>query len=332
VARIIGIGLVALDVVIDEQSNERLGASAGGSCGNVLTILSWLDWDAAPVARLDRERNGRLIRKDLKRWAVDQRWLGVGELMPTPIFIERLRQEPDGTISHRFDRYCPACGGQLPRYQPVPRKALGPVIDDLDAWEVLYIDRPSAGAVRLAYEARSRGKLVVYEPSARGNAQHMADISGLAQVIKYSSDRLRDGDRAAIAEASPDLEIETLGDRGLRYRTGGQWQTLRPPSVTAKDTAGAGDWTTAGLLEGLRPHRFALDLSTEALRDVLSFAQALGAWSCRFRGPRGAMVDHTGKDAIRAARALIRGGDHTVRRPQAASAVTEATWICSGCP
>src|SRR4051794_11649471 len=139
-AGIVGIGLVALDVVVDERSDERLGAWAGGSCGNVLTILSWLGWDAAPVARLADDPNGGIVRADLERFGVDTRWIALGQPMPTPVYIERLCDGPDATVRHRFDRFCPACGGRLPGYQPVTRGSLGPVLDVLGEWEVVYID------------------------------------------------------------------------------------------------------------------------------------------------------------------------------------------------
>jgi len=52
----IGAGLVALDVVINGNPKIPLKLFAGGSCGNVLTILSFLNWDAFPVARLKKKR------------------------------------------------------------------------------------------------------------------------------------------------------------------------------------------------------------------------------------------------------------------------------------
>ena len=46
---VVGTGLVALDVVV---SGDDVKYFAGGTCGNVLTCLSYLGWDAKPVARL----------------------------------------------------------------------------------------------------------------------------------------------------------------------------------------------------------------------------------------------------------------------------------------
>src|SRR5689334_15732613 len=50
---VFGTGLVALDVVITGSDHQRPLFRAGGTCGNVLTILSHLGWKACPVARLN---------------------------------------------------------------------------------------------------------------------------------------------------------------------------------------------------------------------------------------------------------------------------------------
>lgn len=331
--RVVGIGLVALDIVIDERGSERLGSSAGGSCGNVLAVLAWLGWDAAPVARLDDAHNADLICRDLARWGVDDRWLRLGATTPAPVFIERLREHDDGTIAHRFERACPHCGMRLPGYRAVTKDALAPVLDDLVAWSTLYVDRPSAGAVALAQRARAEGLLVVFEPSARGTEQHLAALASCADIVKYSADRLTASDREILGSASPPLEIETLGADGLRFRRPKEpWTAMPPRRVTVRDTAGAGDWTTAGLLHALASADARPDaLGDTDLRHAVAFAQALGTWSCRFVGARGAMERHTAHGALSAASASLSGERHTARRRRSATHAEIGDWACSSC-
>ena len=50
-----GTGLVALDVVINHATGSPQKVFAGGTCGNVLTILSYLGWLSYPIARMDRD-------------------------------------------------------------------------------------------------------------------------------------------------------------------------------------------------------------------------------------------------------------------------------------
>ena len=51
-----GTGLVALDIVFNGDSTVPPRMWAGGSCGNVLTILSYLGWQAVPLARLAKTK------------------------------------------------------------------------------------------------------------------------------------------------------------------------------------------------------------------------------------------------------------------------------------
>src|SRR5690606_31370429 len=53
---VVGTGLIALDVVLDDNEPDRQRCYAGGTCGNVLTILSYLGWLAVPVSRIRRDR------------------------------------------------------------------------------------------------------------------------------------------------------------------------------------------------------------------------------------------------------------------------------------
>ena len=59
----IGTGLIALDVIY--TTDKKPNFLAGGSCGNVLTILSYLGWKSLPIARLGNDAEGKRIVEDL---------------------------------------------------------------------------------------------------------------------------------------------------------------------------------------------------------------------------------------------------------------------------
>lgn len=329
----VGIGLVALDVVIDDVSDEHLGDWAGGSTGNVMAILSFLGWNASPIARLDDGATSELISSDLKRWKVNERWLSLEPSAPAPVYIERLRHDKQGAIYHRFERYCPECGSRLPGYRAVTRSAIEPILKEIASSDVLYIDRPSSGAVMAATHVKGSDTLVMFEPSARGDERQMASLASLADIVKYSAERLTEEDRDVIAEARPPVEIETFGEAGLRFRTATKWHELRAPITTVRDTAGAGDWTTAGLLHQLRGGAQMPSLSAEALRGSLAEAQAFGALSCRYPGARGAMERLSAKRVLESARALRRGNAHASRRRSRVfkSAENAGRFVCGDC-
>lgn len=330
---IVGIGLVALDVVIDAQSGEQIGEWAGGSCGNVMAILAYLGWTATPISRLDDGEPSMRIRADLGRWGIDERWLALAPTAPAAIYIERLGYDEDGVAHHRFEHFCPECGQRLPPYRAVTREALRPILDEITTCDVLFIDRPSAGAVLAAEHAREQGMFVYFEPSARGDERHLARIAACSEVVKYSADRLTAADRSAIAATSPTLEIETRGAEGLRFRSyGTSWRELHAPSVEMKDTAGAGDWLTAGLLHGLLSSapgnpRHAFGSATK----LLATAQALGAFSCGFVGARGAMESQSADEALAGAAALAGGARHGARRRRTPNAAAASSFSCGAC-
>jgi fructokinase len=96
------------------------------------------------------------------------------------------------------------------------------------------------------------------------------------------------------------LEIQTLGSKGLRYRTklprvtSNGWKRLEACRTTdVKDTAGAGDWCTAGIIHRLGKQGFAGFKSTTVtqLQQSIRFGQALAAWTCKFEGARGGMYE-----------------------------------------
>lgn len=66
-----GTGLVALDVVQSGESSETARAWAGGTCGNVLTVLAYLGWEAYPVSTLGIDEASSLVLDDMRRFGVN---------------------------------------------------------------------------------------------------------------------------------------------------------------------------------------------------------------------------------------------------------------------
>ena len=62
----VGIGLVALDVVLTDAKDQQPRYFAGGTCGNVLIILRYLGWRSNPVARLSPGAAADCLLDDLK--------------------------------------------------------------------------------------------------------------------------------------------------------------------------------------------------------------------------------------------------------------------------
>lgn len=147
---VVGSGLIALDVVINERRKEDPRLWTGGTCGNVLAILSYLGWHAMPVARFGRKDPGaRLIFRDLRHWNVDLRF---ADLLPTsaaPVIIHRLRRSASGVSFHSFSLNCPDCGRRLPPFAPIANSSAIEVLPQISPPSVVFVDRVSRGILTL---------------------------------------------------------------------------------------------------------------------------------------------------------------------------------------
>lgn len=340
-ARVLGIGLLALDVV--ERGDTVSCLRAGGTCGNVLAILSYLGWNSFPVARLNGDGAAVHIRRDLRSCDVRLDYASTGRTSATPIVRHLLPPEAGGR-EHRFSLRCPTCRRWLPTHQPVITAALPDLISEIPAVDLVFVDRASPAAVRLAEQMRRRGSVIVFEPSARAPQRLLVEMLALADVLKYSSAQTA---TLRLPRRHVRLEIETLGAAGLRYRLGRgrNWCAIKGRTIKhVRDSAGAGDWCTAGFLHALLGHRPETMRASEtlenahAVRGALTFAQALAAWNCLHEGARGAMyaVPRDGfRQAVRQDVLLNRGRQikaPTVDLPlPARRAATVFAQLCTRC-
>lgn len=295
--RVFGTGLIALDLVVSANTDVPVRSWAGGTCGNVLSILSCLGWDSYPVARMNGDPASKRVRADMRRWGVHLDFSGCSPTTHTPIVIQQIIRARDGSPKHRFSWSCPHCGSWLPGFRPITTETVEVVAPHLSNASVFFMDRLSRAALLLAKQAAADGAVVVYERSARSDEKLLEEAVKIAHVIKYSDQRFAQM-RGAMERGSATLvEIQTLGANGLRFRhrfgrSASVWRQLSAvaaPKIT--DTCGSGDWCTAGLIatvarsgqEGL------VRTGVSDLADALRYGQMLAAWNCGFEGARGGM-------------------------------------------
>lgn len=295
--RVFGTGLVALDLVVSRHREGRTQQYAGGTCGNVLTILSFFGWDAYPISRLNGDFTSRWVREDLERWGVHTDYMSLEPTGPAPVIIEWINEDKQGRRSHRYSFVCPTCGSRKPAHKPVLASAAKQLVPKIHEPDVFFFDRVSRASVLLARHSRENGAVIFFEPSGVGEPKLFREALSLAHILKYSSDRMGD-----VMPGYPRkrvlLEIETKGAAGLRfrsrlssYKTTG-WEHLDAlPVPKLKDAAGAGDWLTAMLLDRIaRPRSAGFEQTTKkTLLDALRIGQAAAAWNCGFEAPRGGM-------------------------------------------
>jgi sugar/nucleoside kinase (ribokinase family) len=336
--RAFGVGLIALDLVMGADPSSPVRSWAGGTCGNVMSILAYLGWDAFPVARMNGDPASERVRADMMRWGVRLDFSNCVPTSHTPIIIQEIRRSRDGTATHRFSWACPRCGQWLPGFKSVTMGAIETVAPHLSGAAVFFMDRLSRAGLTLGAQAAKQGAVVVFEPSGKSDPKFFQEAIQLAHVVKYSDQRLIAASGAMEAGTNTILEIQTLGSNGLRYRHRlgrgpSKWTHLDAVAAPrVSDTCGSGDWCTAGLLAklavgGQEPMRGA---GPENFRDGLRYGQALAAWNCAFEGARGGMyaVDRTafGRQII----GLLEG-QPSVPSPEVMPTIGSAV-ACPACP
>ena len=337
--KVVGAGLIALDFVIGSDAEAPIRHWAGGTCGNVLSILAYLNWDAYPIARMNGDVASQHVCADMERWGVHLDWIDCAPTTHSPIVVHRIQRDKDGRSAHRFSWMCPNCGECLPAFKPITVDAVEQIKPTLVGTSAFFFDRLSRGTLMLAAEAAAGGAVVVFEPSGRGNAKLLAEALRVSHVVKYAGDRLSSLPGMMEDGCATLLEIQTLGTQGLRYRHRlgrGTSNWIHLKSVAAPrvvDACGSGDWCTAGLIskaavagwEGLRCS------GAQGVRSALQYGQALAAWNCGFEGARGGMYSVSRGTLASQASRLLHGQCDGVGNTLDESVVTDVV-TCPSCP
>lgn len=335
-----GTGLVALDIVFNGDSTVPPRMWAGGSCGNVLTILSYLGWQAVPLARLGQDEAAQRILEDWQRFGVDHSFVELDARVSTPIIVEQIRMSADGVPTHRFFWVCPNCGTWLPRYRPILLTSAKRAVPQISTVNCFYFDRVSPAALELASQAKAAGALVVFEPPSIKENDLFNKAVEISHIVKYANDRIHE-EVALRSVDGPILIIETLGEGGIRYRLRNQkgpahWKRLSAfPVKEFRDAAGAGDWCTAGIIYklGVKGSKGLEKASEKKIIEALEVGQAMAALNCGFEGARGGMYV---LDMDEFERAIERILDSRIVEEPSAEIVSEDvselfSCLCPGC-
>ena len=212
-----GTGLLALDVLIKGKSDYNPKIFAGGSCGNVLSILSYLNFNSYPIARLGNNDATDLVFEDLEKWDVNLDFIEREEKGSTPIIIHRILESPLNEPKHRFEFRNPNNGKWLPSFRPVLAKKVESITENLPVLNVFYFDRVSRSSIELAKYAKTQGALIFFEPSSNREKKQFKECLEISDIIKFSDQRIKSY-REEYPNIQTILEIETSGKEGLNYR------------------------------------------------------------------------------------------------------------------
>ena len=322
---VVGTGLIALDVIYFKDNRDDVTLQAGGSCGNVLSALAWLGWNAKAWGRMGLDANSDLVVKDLNSAGVKTNFLDRKHSFGTPVIhqVNSPRGSPNPT--HRFLWKCPDCNTPFPRHQP-PTRVDAQTLMAKASPAVFYFDRVSPASIVLAGHYRSKGTMVVFEPNSIRDEKLFERALKVTTILKYSEERMSSYIQD-LDECKVKVQVETMGGEGLRFRTvGSKWQELGAiPTTQLVDSAGSGDWVTAGLIDSLHGK----PLQAADVRNSLRFGQALASLNCRFVGARGLMRHAYPKEARKWADQLVR--DHIVNVQETSAKSGALGAYCTHC-
>lgn len=293
-----GTGLVALDIVFNGKSFRSPKFYAGGSCGNVLTILSYLGWKSYPIVRIGTDEAGNRILKDWERFGVYQEYVYRDAKITSPIIVEQISHGTNGFPTHKFLWVCPNCGAWLPRYRPLLLKKAKESSKIISLANCFYFDRVSPGALALAEQAKKAGIIVFFEPPSLKNNELFRKAIKFSHILKVAKGRKVEEDIIDTVEG-PEVIIQTLGSEGVKYKilkTNNKmdWELLPPfPVVDFKDAAGAGDWCSAGIIFSLASKRKLENkrMTKKRVVQAIEIGQAMAALNCSYEGARGGMYN-----------------------------------------
>lgn len=287
----VGAGLVSLDVLIWDGDMHPVAYYVGGTCGNVMMILSHMGWESYPIARLDDTKDGKRVMVDMEKHNVHTDFVSTND-GKTPVIVQRNFITKDGVPTHKFESR-PNMGRFYLDFKSLTIRQANDVIDKIGfVPKVFFFDRVSPAILRLAVNFKGKGSVVFFEPSNRGsNVNLFNKCVDVADIIKFSDQRLKDVGQ--FNQYKDKLLIQTQGAKGLSYRFKSEWIHLNSfLNENVVDTAGAGDWTAAALINELYKGSEAKPISNFSSNEVetaLYEAQKVGAKSCSFEGARGMM-------------------------------------------
>lgn len=300
VVRCVGSGIYNLDTIVvrdypDGPAGKRftekvVAEEVGGTCGNVMCLLSIFGHEAYPQASLDDSPEGKKIAEDLERYGCDMRFVTNTPNGGTTLLRATHKQNPDGSPKISVRAGSPG-GSRFPRRKFLRARDEAPAfVDSLTSDfipDFYFFDSPAAGHRYVARELRTMGTKVYFEPSSISTKADLECVS-LSDIIKFSDENVPDTSFAD--EFNDKLFIQTCGKDGLRFKLrDGEWKKLPGiPNDNVVDTEGAGDWTTAAIINGIaRSGKPYGDLDEEELVNILMEAERFASEKISYMGSKG---------------------------------------------
>ena len=309
--KVMGIGLLTLDVIMNGGDIEILDKVVGGSMGNVITILSFFGWESYPIAYLGKDHASKIILDDINKWNVKKNYIMQDETVKTPIIVEKINNHLEQK-KHEFNFVCPLCHSKLPRNRVIPNELVKDIIKTMPEVQVFYLDRLSRSALKIANLHKKKGAIIFFEPHKVSKDTLFKECLKITDILKYSLEDIE----YIPYNRDVYLEIISLGSEGVKYKLKGNLNNSKNhyEKINAYhlnnivDTAGAGDWLTAGIIHmlGQNGRGYLNNLLKSSIKEAMLFGQSLSALNCSFEGARGLMYKFNKREINEMVKKIMR--------------------------
>ena len=287
--KIVGSGLISLDIIYEKDKLENAIYTIGGSCGNVISTLCYLDCNTYPI--IIHKKNDvtyKLIEQEIHKLKINYDLIIEDDNYRIPIIIQENYKQ-----NHKFKFKNPFKNEYLPKYKSLNDKTIDEIKNSKIIPDFFYFDRCNLSNLELVKFYKEKGTIVFFEPSKISNEKVFKECLKYSDIVKYSQDRLDNIDKYTIDKIIP-VEIKTLGNKGLKFRiNNNSWIEQKAKKVTNLiDSSGCGDICSTGLLYYLKDNKI---LSEENINRGLRIGQTMAAINCSFMGAK-SFVDYIRKN------------------------------------
>jgi 5-dehydro-2-deoxygluconokinase len=278
----VGVDLYPLQSGVHLAEVRTFAKSLGGTATNVAVGAARYGHRAAVITKVGDDGFGVYVRKALREFGVDDRYVGTDPTLRTPVVFTELF--PPDSFPLLFYREPKA-----------PDMNLSP--DELDehairAARIFWTtgtglsDEPSRSATLAALEMRHRRAIIVHDLDFRPMFWRSTEEAGRFQLMALGHATVAVGNReeaaVAVGDGEPedqarrlldlglDLSVVKLGPEGVLVAWAEGMERVPPVPVKVVNGLGAGDAFGAGLCHGL--------LSGWEMVRTIRFANAAGAY------------------------------------------------------
>ena len=306
----VGLGDICLDTVIRKDCAKEFShkgkdtiilQEVGGGMANVMCNMSYLGWNAYPIALLDYSKVSKKIKEDLERFGVNNKLVAICD--DGKAYIKQYVHYYDksgnhegkyGQIKVHAGKLDSAGNAQLHiSYRQISSR--GNTVDNILSQidfvpNVFFFDSVNTGHRMIAKEMHNRGALVYFEPTNRNDKKEdIIKCTTLSHIIKVSDNDFPNIEDF-VENMSDKLVIQTLGVNGCRFNLFNHgWVNISSVANDyVIDSIGAGDITTSVFLSKLaKSGCLSADLfTTEKVFQSLSEAMVYASYSVSFLGAK----------------------------------------------